>query len=376
MNKKVISIVLNNFINDTRVLKEAITLQTNGYDVSVVALHEEGLHEYDHQSGINIHRVKLKSRLWGNSKFLKLIKYLEFIYRTVKYYRKSDILHCNDLHTLPIGVIIKLFFNKNTKIVYDAHEFEINDRPNQSALSIKFHYWFENAFIRYTDQIITVSDSIADEYQKLYTIPKPALVLNAPPLQHVEKKDIFRETFNIQNHQTIFLYQGGVSKGRGIEILLQTFQIPSNPNYVIVFMGNGPLSGHIQEASQHSDRIFYHPAVSPEILLDYTASADYGILFYENSCLNHYYCSPNKMFEYIMAGLPVIVSNLYEMAKIVNTHHIGIVANENSPQGLIDAMDKITNLNLSNLQANTKLIQKTYNWEIQAKKLLEVYHAL
>ncbi len=376
MNKSVASIVLNNFTNDTRVLKEAITLQTNGYKVTVVALHEERLCEYEQQFGIHIHRVKLKSRLWGNSKLLKLIKYFEFIYRAVKYYHTSDILHCNDLHTLPIGVIIKLFFNKNSKIMYDAHEFEINDRPNQSALSIKFHYWFENAFIRYADKIITVSDSIAQEYQKLYHIQKPALVLNTPQLQYINKKNIFRETFDIQNHQTIFLYQGGVSKGRGIEVLLQTFQVLTNPNYVIVFMGNGPLAEHIQEATKRSDRIFYHPAVSPDILLDYTSSADYGILFYENSCLNHYYCSPNKMFEYIMAGLPVIVSNLYEMAKIVSTHQIGVIAHENSPGGLIEAMDAITKLKLSNLQANTESLQKIYNWKQQEKILLEAYHAL
>lgn len=376
MNKRVASFVLNNFTNDTRVLKEAITLQTNGYNLTVVALHETGLHEHEQPFGINIHRVKLKSRSWGNSKFLKLLKYFEFIYRAVKNYRMSDILHCNDLHTLPIGVIIKLFFNKNAKIIYDAHEFEINDQPYQSALSIKLHYWFERTFIRYANNVITVSDSIAQEYQRLYQIPKPILVLNAPPFQQIEKKNIFRETFNIQKDQTIFLYQGGISKGRGIEVLLQTFQTLTDPNYVIVFMGNGPLAKYIQEAAQHSSNIFYHPAVSPKILLDYTSSADYGILFYENSCLNHYYCSPNKMFEYIMAGLPVIVSNLYEMAKIVSTYQIGVIARENSPEGLMEAMDAVAKLKLDTLQANTKFLQTIYNWEHQEKILLEAYHAL
>lgn len=376
MSKNVVSIVLNNFTNDSRVLKEAKTLQTNGYHVTVIALHEEGLQEHDQQSEINIHRIKLKSRLWGNSKLLKLIKYFEFIYRTIQYYYKSDILHCNDLHTLPIGVIIKLFLNNDAKILYDAHEFEINDQPNQSQLSIKFHYWFENIFIRYADKIITVSDSIAQEYQNLYNISKPALVLNTPPFQNVEKKDLLRETFNIQKDQTIFLYQGGLSTGRGIEALLKVFQTSINPNHVIIFMGYGPLTGYIQEAAQKSNHIFYHPAVSSDILLDYTSSADYGILFYENSCLNHYYCSPNKMFEYIMAGLPVIVSNLYEMAKIVNTYEIGVVAEENSAEGLLKAIKEIEIMDLNLLKNNIKIVQNLYNWEQQEKILLEVYHAL
>uniref|UniRef100_UPI002B2442DE glycosyltransferase n=1 Tax=Aliarcobacter butzleri TaxID=28197 RepID=UPI002B2442DE len=122
----IISLVLNNFKNDSRVLKENISLQKAGHKVKVVALYEEPLKEYENVQNIPVHRIKLKTRSWSKHKLIQLLKYFEFIYKVVKQYKNSSIIHCNDLNTLPIGVIIKKFFNKDTKIVYDAHEYEIN----------------------------------------------------------------------------------------------------------------------------------------------------------------------------------------------------------------------------------------------------------
>ncbi len=219
----VTSIVLNNFQNDSRVLKENISLQKTGYTVQVVALHEELLKEFDKVQNVPVHRIQLKSRGWSKNKLIQLLKYFEFIYRVVTEYKNSDIIHCNDLNALPVGVIIKKFFNKNTKIVYDAHEYETETnglKGVRKTLTKKL----EKFLIKYADKVICVSDAIANEYVKLYNIKKPALVLNTPPFQEIEKKDIFREIFDIKKDQTIFLYQGGLSSGRGIEILLDTFK--------------------------------------------------------------------------------------------------------------------------------------------------------
>jgi glycosyltransferase involved in cell wall biosynthesis len=114
---------------------------------------------------------------------------------------------------------------------------------------------------------------------------------------------------------TIFLYQGGLGKGRGIEILLSAFVKNSNLTQAIIFMGYGPLEKEITLLAEEHENVFFHHAVSQSDLLSFTSSADVGVLFYENNCLNHYYCSPNKMFEYLMAGIPVITSNLFEIKK-------------------------------------------------------------
>jgi len=376
--KSVISIVLNNFKNDSRVLKEAISLQNGGYDIRVIAIHEESLREFDTISNIPVHRIKVKSKEWSKRRFIQLIKYLEFVYRVIKEYKNVDIIHCNDLNTLPIGVIVKKFFNKNIKIVYDAHEYEINDRPNEGKYSIKIKYFFEKRLIKYADKVITVSDAIANEYVKLYNIEKPSLVLNTPPFQDIEKKDIFRETFDIKKEQIIFLYQGGLSRGRGIEILLDTFkELSSEENQaVILFMGYGSLEEEIQINVKQYTNIYFHKAVTPDVLLDYTSSADFGISTIEDSCLSYRYCLPNKMFEYLMADIPVIVSNLYEMKSFVEKNKVGVVLKENSSEGLKKGIEKAITLNKEVLQKNIERVKEVYNWEEQEKIFLNVYEGL
>jgi len=373
--KKVVSIVLNNFKNDSRVLKENISLQNAGYDVKVVALWEDGVEEHERVQNIPVHRVKLKSKNWSKNKIVQLVKYFEFLYRVVRQYKNADILHCNDLNALPIGVVVKLFFNKTIKIVYDAHEYE-TEINGLTGIQKKLTKKLEKYLIKYVDKVITVSDAIADEYVKLYNIQKPALVLNTPPFKNIQKKDIFRETLNISKDKTIFLYQGGLSSGRGIEILLDTFKSIDDEKSVIIFMGYGALEDLIKVAQKDYKNIYFHKAVTPEVLLDYTSSADFGILFYENNCLNHYYCSPNKMFEYLMAEIPVIVSNLYEMKRLVEKNNIGVVAQKNSPNGLQEAILKAVKLNKEELQQNIKKVKEIYNWEEQERVLLDLYGEL
>jgi len=374
---KVVSIVLNNFKNDSRVLKTNISLQNAGYNVQIVALFEDGIQEFETVQNIPVHRVKLKSKNWSKNKLVQLIKYFEFLYRTVKKYKNNDIFHCNDLNTLPIGVIVKKFFNKKIKIVYDAHEYE-TEIGGLTGLRKRMIKKLERFLIAYVDETITVSNAIADEYVKLYNIVKPALVLNTPLYKELIKKDIFRETLNISQDKTIFLYQGGLSSGRGIEILLEAFKLMDNyeNNSVIVFMGYGVLEEVIKQAENNYDNIYFHDAVSPNVLLEYTSSADFGILFYENSCLNHYYCSPNKMFEYIMAEIPVIASNLYEMKRLVENNNIGVVAKQNTPQGLQEAIKQAMKLNKKELQQNIQKVKEIYNWEEQEKVLINVYTEL
>jgi glycosyltransferase involved in cell wall biosynthesis len=376
--KKIIIIVLNGFTNDSRVLKESISLQNVGYDVKVVALHEEPLKEFDVVEKIAVHRIKLKSRNWSKKRFIQLLKYFEFIYRAVKSYKQSDIIHCNDLNALPVGVIIKKFFNKNTKIVYDAHEYEINDRPNESKYSIKIKYFFEKRLIKYADKVITVSNAIAEEYVRLYNIDKPALVLNTPSYIDIVKKNIFREKLGIKKEQTIFLYQGALSRGRGIEILLDTFKdkVLKNSQSVIVFMGYGVLEEMILKNSKEYKNIYFHPAVSPSILLDYTSSADFGISTIEDSCLSYKYCLPNKMFEYLMAEIPVIVSNLPEMKKFVKKNHIGIIVEENTFKGIQEAIMKSILLDRYKIEENIQKVKRIYSWKEQEKVLLTVYRGL
>lgn len=368
MTKRLGNIVINNFTHDARVLKTSLFLNSFGYDVSVVALHIGDLPEYEQVQGVFVHRIKLVTRNWIKFRPVQFLKYFEFLYRAIRYSRSFDYLNCNDLNALPVGVFVKLL-NSKVKLVYDSHEYAINDVPNQSILSIKLKYFLERMLIRYVDHVIVVSDSIANEYVKLYNVKKPYLVLNCPAYTDQAKKNIFRNKFNIKQDQRIFLYQGGLSKGRGIEMLLQAFMNRREDNCVLVCMGYGVLEHEVKEHEKNSHNIFFHPAVDQKELLDYTASADIGLLFYENSCLNHDYCSPNKIFEYIMAGLPVITANLFEMKRLVQSEGIGLVVESNTIEGVGNAINEIMASDLMKFSANVRRASKKYCWENQVAVL-------
>ena len=371
---KIASIVLNNFTNDSRVLKEGISLQNEGHHVTVVALHKEGLEEFEEIQNIPVHRVKLRSMHWSKNTVASLAKYIEWSYHVIKKYRKYDVMHCHDLNALHLGVISKLF-NRKLKVIYDAHEYE-TEVNYLVGMKKKLSKVTERFLIKYADAVITVSDAIAEEYVRLYNISKPHLVLNTPPFKEVDKKDIFRETFAIEKEQTIFLYQGNLSRGRGVEVVLETFKRLEDKNSVIVFMGYGELEDLIVEYSHEYSSIYFHKAVSPDILLDYTSSADFGISMIEDVCLSYRYCLPNKMFEYIMAGVPVVVSNLPEMKKLVEQYEVGVVAKENSKEALAEAIVLASSLDKGHVQNRLNHVKSIYNWEEQEKILISLYRGV
>ena len=374
--KKVASFVFNDFTNDSRVLKEAVSLQKNGFNVEVVGHLNSGLSKDEIVQGVKVKRVSFLNRKTATA-LNKISAYLKYLWHSAKIGGKSDILHCNDLNTLPIAFLVKNFFNRNIKVVYDAHEYETQVNSHSERMK-KLSAFFERWLIRYADKTITVSQSIAEEYKKLYPqIETPALVLNCPPFRsETKKKNIFRKRFKISKDSTIFLYQGSLSKGRGLEIIVEAFQQIQDKNNVLVMMGYGNLESYAQEIASKEENIFFHEAVSPEVLLDYTASADFGISTIENTCLSYYYCLPNKMFEYIMAGIPLIVSNLPEMKKVVEKYNIGVVADENTQQGILKAVEKASQLDLSLMKTNLQNARQEFNWENQEKELLKTYHSL
>ncbi len=367
---RVASLVFNSFINDSRVLKEGLSLLKSGYEVEIIAHHDRGLAKEETQNGLMVKRLAYLDRSVTKSKVGKLKAYFNFLQESVDYCKAFDILHCNDINMLPIAVIIKKYYNKDVKIVYDAHEYE-TETYALHGLQKRITQLSEKFLIKYADKVITVSDSIANAYVELYEIEKPALVLNTPFLKEVQKQDRFREAFGIEG-KNIFLYQGSLGLNRGIELLVEVFKALDNKS-VIVFMGYGALEEQIKEASALCENIFFHEAVSPDVLLEYTVSADFGIATIEDSCLSYRYCLPNKLFEYIMAEVPVIVSNLPEMSKVVEMGKIGVVLEEESLEGITGAIKEAVALDKKEIKENLRQVKKIYNWEAQEKVLLKVY---
>ncbi|ROQ47067.1 glycosyltransferase involved in cell wall biosynthesis [Marinobacter sp. 3-2] len=371
--ERCVNIVLNNFTNDARVHKTSVALRKLGFSVEVVALHESGLNEEESGDGFRINRIKLSSKKLPKIPIIQLIKYVEFVVRVfIKHRNQVDFVHCNDLGALPIGFLLKTLSRGDVKVVYDCHEYE-TERDGMSSFLKKVLKFFERRLIGCADSVLTVSDSIASCYADDYSIAKPKLVLNCPRFIDQGRKNLFRKIFGIRADQKIFLYQGGLKGGRGIELILEAFSDLESDENVLVCMGYGPLEGAIREKASDYNTIFFHPAVSQDVLLNYTSSADYGILFYEDTCLNHRYCSPNKIFEYLMAGLPVLTSNLYEVRRLVESEGVGIVAHENTVASFRAAVIDSLKQDYSAIQANVFSARKRYCWEEQEKVLKEVY---
>ncbi|MBF4323133.1 glycosyltransferase, partial [Vibrio anguillarum] len=207
----------------------------------------------------------------------------------------------------------KLF---KVKLVYDAHELE-TEKNGLNGFRQRISKYIESLFIRSCDLIIVVGENIADWYANAYKIERPLVVKNSPRFRLQAKKNLFRERLGILPNQKILLYQGGLMKGRGVQLILDAFKERKDSHVVAVFMGYGDLTTEVEQAAKNHQNIFYFPAVSPNVVLDYTASADIGISLIENTCLSYYFCMPNKLFEYAMAGIPVIVSDMKEMAEAV-----------------------------------------------------------
>ncbi len=371
-------ISLTEFRNESRVIKQACSIKLlNKVDkVFVAALHAENLREYEsYGEGVEAKRFKLKTRSLSKGMLAQGVKYLEFSFRIARYYRNKEVVMVNvhALALLPIGYMLKLMYG--AKLIYDTHELETETNGSRGVRKT-LAKWIERLLICKVDQVFVVSESIADWYAMTYHQPRPIVILNAPRHYTALQSNRFRDTFGILNDQIIVLYQGGFVSGRGIELLLTAFKQRTDDHVVIVFMGYGELETQIQQVANQTNNVFLHPAVLPNIVLNYTESADVGISFIENTCLSYYYCMPNKLFEYAMAGIPVIVSDMKEMGEMVDKYQMGVVVKGGGAEAINTAIDGLIQLDLVELKRNAQQAAKENAWEVQEAKMLGVYRAM
>lgn len=368
-------ISLNEFTNASRVLKQTKSLVDSGMvsQVYIAALHKDDLgEEYNYDSKRQLKRFSLRSRGLSKNLFMQFVKYIEFCFLVYYYYKdkKINMVNIHSLSMFPLGIFLKYAYN--AILIYDTHELEV-ERNGLKGIRQKLCKWMERRFIKYMDLTFVVSESIADWYQKEYQIERPPVVLNSPNRRERKKNNHFREQLGISAEQIILIYQGGLFSGRGIHLIIDAFKERTNNKVVVVFMGYGELEKDIKSAASECDNIFFFPAVPPEVVLEYTSSADLGISLIENTCLSYYYCMPNKLFEYSMAGLPVLVSNMKDMTELVTTNHMGDVILDFSTFGINQAIDSFLQQNLVYMKDNAYRVACENSWEKQEQKMLEAY---
>lgn len=382
---KNIHICMNDFKNASRVIKQTNSLIDHKIfdEIIVLALtSDKPYKKSDIVNDIIICRIRLLSGLlpthltsYSLKLFFHSLKYIEFFVKTSYFIYKArpNVVNAHSIEVLPIALIAKKL--TKCKIVYDTHELETEKNGVFGKVKVLLKI-FEKQAIKKVDLVFVVSDSISDWYQNTYKIERPPVIMNVPKAHSIDKKDKFREQLNIRKDQIILLYQGGFMKGRGISLVLEAFKCRADDKVVVVFMGSGLYEQEIKLASNNYSNIYFLPAVAPEIVLEYTASADVGISLIENICLSYYYCMPNKLFEYSMAGLPVLVSNMKDMSKLVISNQMGLVISEYSVQSINDTIDLLIKNDLSQMKKNSHKAAMSLSWELQEKKMISAYNKL
>lgn len=374
MKTKIINLLFNDFTNDNRVLKISRSLQTNGYDVTLVATHfDKSLPKEEIIEGFKVKRFNV-----GRIKILPL-NLIIFWLVVIKNFRKEEVFHCNDLYALPPAYVIKKFFNKDAKIVYDCHEHETEAGIYIGKPILKiFAKTLEKIMIRSTDRVITVSNSIAEDYVNIYGIEKPSLVLNCPLYVEYPRMDLFREEFDIEENKIIFLYQGEYLEGRGVDKLIEIFKVleTENKNLVLVFLIYGEGVEDLKEQAKDCKNIYFHKKVSVLEYMKYVSSADWGIFLLQNTCKSYDYSLANKVFDYLVGGLPIIVSNLKEMGDFVKKNEVGYIVDSNNEEEVIDLLSSIDKSTKDKFIENVNEVAKKYCWEEQEKSIFNIYGSI
>ncbi|WP_422126747.1 glycosyltransferase family 4 protein [Thioalkalivibrio sulfidiphilus] len=402
---RVSMIVWNEFINDARVLKEAQTLQAAGYQVVVHALHTPGVtHEREVlDDGVQVVRV-VRSPLWklrkpkrqeapnantaaavGNAnrpmptqtplrQLLKLAARLAthvgLALRLVR--SRPAVIHAHDVNVLPTAWLASKL--ARVPLVYDAHEIS-TDREGYRAFR-GLVAGLEKRIMPGAAGTITTTDARAKFFARAYGIPRPLVLQNRPRLHRVPRSQRLCDELGLSETWPIVLYQGGLQPGRGLPRLVQA--AAKIPNAYFVFIGGGRQAGELHALAARlglSERVRFIPTVALSQLPSYTASADIGVQPIENTCLNHFTTDSNKLFEYVIAGLPVVASQLPEISRVVREHDLGVLFPPGDTVAMASAIKQMVESPelRAHHRAKAEQAAMTLNWEQQEQALVELY---
>jgi len=364
-------VVYNDLRHDARVFKEATSLIAAGYNVRIIGMETPSTPPLTGWEEVTVKRIPV-----GTSDSLR-IRYACFWRRAFSALmeRRARIIHSHDLDTLfPAWLAASL---TRAQLVHDAHELWV-ELPSLVGRPVVRAAWqgFAKTLIPRSDAVITVCEGIADELRARYGVG--AVVLRNLPKEigPVEPAPI-REMTGCPPSRVLVLYQGGFLPGLGIERAIDTMTLL--PDAHLVLIGAGPLRKdmeHRAAASPARDRISFLDAVPFKDLPPYTAACDIGLFLGESAGMNLQLALPNKLFEYIAAGVPVVATGWPEIRRVVREYDVGVVVD---PGCNLEAVANAIRRAVSDgkrLSANCVKAARELTWERESDRLLEVYAKL
>ena len=354
---KIIISVTTDIHYDQRVCKIANSLTNAGHSVEVIGRYKLPLAP----------RSDLFQKRWIHCWFKRsFLFYAEFNIRLflVVLFKSCDAIYACDLDTLlAAGLVSKI---RNKKLIFDAHEYM------EESVELRKKKWISSVWsfigklaIPWTDERITVSDSLAYELQSKYKLPFQ-VIRNLPYFQNIQPSDKL---------QKIIWYQGALNEGRGLELVLECMN--DLPEYRFHLAGTGDIMEQLKLRTKElglENRVQFFGRLSYEEMLHHAQKAFVGIDLLESDSKSYWFSLSNKTFDYMQALLPSIQMNFPEYQQIQNQFKTSILLKELSRNSFIDAIMKFENTEFYfECKKSCSLAKEKYHWKEEEKILLPVF---
>lgn len=365
-------LVTSNLESDPRVSREADITFRNGYEVTVICRTHTG--KPKPYQVITLNRA---------SPSIRLLKYVERLLLIIAmiwhgFRTRPDIIHCNDLDTLPAGYVISLL--TRAKLFYDAHEYYVGNIVSLGPTGRKVATRVEGFICRRAARISTVCDPIADLMASEYKIPRPLVLLNPP--YYVDALKVTPRPWRAQfGDKIIALFQGQYSGSyTGLADVIRAAELLPE-NVVVVLRGFGPLEAELRELIEQmklSDRVFLVAPVPMSEMVESAVGADMGLMPLNSVLGDPRMAVPNKLFEYMMAGLPLIVPDLPGPRSFVVEGEMGIFYQSDNYERLAEAITALATdpARLQRMKQYCLDAARQYCWDNEGLKLIQAYNAI
>lgn len=372
---------------DARVIRDAIALVEAGFIVTIVDFESDRAKPAEEDiRGVHFKHIFMPS-YFVSSRFkpwflVKLV--MVMVYGTIQLLREeADIYHAHVERALPACYIAARLRGK--PFIIDMPELNLTNPSyaRWSKLSVLARCMIRH-MVSYSAGYITASPLYPQEFARLYGAKDVTFIRNVPPYKAVTKSNRLHRRLGLDPHVRIALYQGYLQPDRGLHLLVQAAPYLEK-DIVIVMLGQSiketlALLQSLIASEEVADRVKILPPVPYDELLDWTASADIGLtVLPADYSLSIRKCLPNKFFEYLMAGLPVLSSKLDAVEEMINTYNVGKIAPSLAPQDLGAAINEMLadRDSLARMSANALTVaRQEFYWEKESQKLLHLYEKI
>lgn len=356
--------VTNDLVADHRVHKTCMYLSEKGFRVLLVGRKLS--------NSLSVHRPykTYRMKLLFSKKFCFYAEYNIRLFFLLLF-KKAHLLVSNDLDTLVANYFVSRI--KRIPLLYDSHEYftEVPELIHRKHIQSIWQR-IESYIVPRLTIAVTVNESLSEIYTRKYGTPFLS-IRNVPEYQdsEIQIEDIQASFTSKVTH--VLLYQGSINVGRGIETLIDAVYL-LDKHYGLLIIGTGDIEDELKQRVVKltlQERVRFLGKIPLEQLRFYTKGAFLGFSLEENKGLNYYYALPNKLFDYIHAGVPVVCSNFPEMKRIVDMYHIGITIDEISAEKLAKIIKTIERNNdmYQTWKLNCKTAARELNWNIEKNKL-------